>query len=178
MVFINKKRAFSLVEVVIALAVVTVALIAIFGLLDTALRIKAVSTRQTVLTTMTTQILSEMRSVPFSALWSATLWTGTPLAPAINPEPLSATPPATLYYFNAEGLQVTTADPATDSTTVDECIVTKIPDTTTQVPNATNKGPYQLLKLTLTFSWPVAANRTTPASRPGQQIIYATIARY
>lgn len=177
MVYLKNRGGFSLVEVVIALAVVTVSLVAIFGLLSTALRIKAVAARQTVMTAMTTQILSDMRSVPFSALWSTVLWTGSPLTPAINPEPLSATPPQTLYYFTLEGLQVTTSNPATDPTTVYEAVITKIPDAATRVPSATNTGPYRLLKLTLTFSWPVAAN-VDSTKRPGQQIIYATIARY
>jgi uncharacterized protein (TIGR02598 family) len=166
---LSENRGFSLVEVVLALGVASIALVTIIGLLGVAVNTSGSAGHDTLLVAMTNEVLNDLRAAEFDGLWKA--------LPRAEKKP---TPAATsvawadsTYYFSNEGALVDAAK-AADFATMYQCVVKKTPDPTSQL---TPTSPYNLVKLQLTFTWPVSAN-SDPAKRPNRQTIYASIARY
>jgi uncharacterized protein (TIGR02598 family) len=156
-------RAFSLVEVVIAMGIAAVSLVTALGLLGASLNSQDLSANDTVLVSMTEHVLSDLRNAPFDTLWDEQPGG---VAPASQPmtEPLN-----TRYYFSREGDLVE----ETDFRAYYECVVVKTRDETTRSPKL---GPYNLLKLELSFNYPkLPANAS---ANPNQRSLYASIARY
>ncbi len=159
-----RERAFTLIEVVLALAVSTVALVSIIGLLSVAVGANGDSGHDTRLAAMSQQVLSDLRSAPFDALWKVEP------RKAENAQPPTGgaadNPPDTIYYFTSEGTLAPTEPEA-----LYRCVVNKIPDRKTRT---ANEGPYNQLRVSLAFDWPVGAQ----PRKAGSHTIYASIARY
>lgn len=168
----SARAAFSLVEITLAIGVAAVALVSVIGLLGVAADSNAAAGRDTVIVTMTTQVMNDLRSAPsFEALWVANPRAAgfIPKPNFIPPQP-SALPIDTSYFFTEDGRQV--AAGAAD--VIYECTVRKTPDLPRREDNL---GPSNLLKLQLVFTSPVAANRK-PEKRPNRRIVNASIARF
>ena len=163
----EKIRAFSLVEVVLALGVASVALVAVIGLMGVAVNTSSSAGNDTLLVAMTNGVLNDLRSAEFDSLWKDVPRNFKNVAVSTGAAVDST------YYFSNEGALVPAAS-AADFSTQYQCVVKKTPDPASQV--AAGK-PFNLMKLQLTFTWPVSAN-TDPAKRPNRQTIYASIARY
>jgi uncharacterized protein (TIGR02598 family) len=164
----HPRRAFSLVEVVLALGVFSVAAVALIGAFSVSFASQRDSTRDTVLAGMSRYVLSDLRPHPFDALWAAQP------ATVKNPRPKSAPPEDSRYYFREDGTPVTGPDAALNPETLYECVVRKTPDPQTRVAPA---GNFNLLRLELVFSWPVTAS-PAPDQRFRKEVLNATIARY
>lgn len=160
---------FSLVEITLAIGVAAVALVSIIGLLGVSADANGAAGRDTVLVTMTTQVMNELRGAPsFEALWAAE-----PRAAGFVPKPNgspSAIPQDTSYFFNADGRQIKAGTPDV----IYECTVRKTADLPRR---EDNKGPSNLLKLQLFFTSPVTAH-PSPDKRPNRRIVNASIARF
>jgi prepilin-type N-terminal cleavage/methylation domain-containing protein len=158
------KKGFTLIEVVLALGVCSVALVSIMGVLSIAIGTNGDSNTDTTLAAMSRHVLNDLRAVPFDALWEATP------READNPQPPAAgvadSPPDTIYYFTQEGLPAPTPAEA-----IYRCVVHKTPDLKTR---GANGGPYNQLHLSLAFKWPFEAQANSGTS----QTLYASIARY
>lgn len=161
--------AFSLVEITLAIGVAAVALVSIIGLLGVSADANGAAGRDTVLVTMTTQVMNELRGAPsFEALWVKE-----PRAAGFVPKPNgkpSEVPQDTSYFFNADGRQMEAGTPDV----LYECTVRKTADLPRR---EDNKGPSNLLKLQLVFTSPVTAN-PSPDKRPNRRIVNASIARF
>lgn len=161
--------AFSLVEITLAIGVAAVALVSIIGLLGVSADANGAAGRDTVLVTMTTQVMNELRGAPsFEALWAEE-----PRAAGFVPKPTGRTsevPHDTSYFFDADGRQMK----AGTRDVIYECTVRKTPDLPRR---EDNKGPSNLLKLQLVFTSPVTA-RQPPEKRPNRRIVNASIARF
>lgn len=171
----TRDRAFSLVELTLAIGVAAVALVTIVGLLGVAVDTHGAAGRDTTIVTMTTQVLNDLRATPsFDALWAKEPRSagsgGDGFVVKPNGVP-SGTPEDTSYFFTQEGRRVERGNDGI----IYECTVRKTADLPR--PNQ-NKGPSNLLKLQLVFTSPVAANPKDPNRRPHRRIINASIARY
>ncbi len=164
--FSSSTGGFSLVEVVLAIGVAVFALVSVLGLLNSAANTESNAGRDTVLASMSGYVFSEMRSVPFDALWAADPTTVT------NPAPSTASPSDGTYYFTSEGAPVAAANAAQNFDVAYICTVKKTPDSLTQ---NMDSGNYNQLRVQLIFSWPV--NGTQTVQKPGTKSIYASIAR-
>ncbi|MFA7343360.1 MAG: hypothetical protein WC003_03550 [Terrimicrobiaceae bacterium] len=162
-------RAFSLIEVVLAVGLTAFALLIVIGGLGVAMNTNAASSHKSMLVSMTAQVLNEMRALPFS-----TFWLNAPPAPGSFPaEPpyaaaASTNTPAWTYYFTKEGEEVDSSQVPGNGAVIYRCVVTKTPDTNTQV---TNNGAFRMVKIQLAYSWPYPAGTS-------RQVIHATIARH
>ncbi len=162
-------RAFSLIEVVLALGVAAVALVAIIGLLGVSVNTSGSAGHDTLLVAMSNGVLNDLRGAEFDALWKDTPRTQkSPTAPSPGVVWADST-----YFFSNEGALVDAARKADFATTY-QCVVKKTPDPTSQL---TPGSPFNFVRLQLTFTWPVSAH-SDPAKRPNRQTIYASIARY
>lgn len=165
----RKSCGFSLIEVVLALGVATVALVAIIGLLGVAVTTSGSAGHETLLAAMSNGVLNDLRGAEFDALWED--------APRTKQKPTAPSPGVawkdSTYYFSNEGAIVDATKKA-DFATLYQCVVKKTPDPASQL---TPGSPFNLVKLQLTFTWPVSAH-ADPAKRPNRQTIYASIARY
>jgi uncharacterized protein (TIGR02598 family) len=163
----HHRHGFSLVEIVLAIGVAVFALVAVLGLLNSATVTDSNAGRDTTLAAMSDYVLSDLRSVPFDALWAADPTTVTKPAPTTN------SPANSTYYFTNEGAPMTATDAATSFDVGYLCTVQKTPDSQTQ---SAGNGNYNQLKLQLQFNWPVNAGKA--AAKPGTRTIYASIARH
>ncbi len=154
-------RAFSLVEMVVALGVFTFAIVAIFGLLSFSLTAEKAASSDTALAQMTMTALDMVRSQPFATVTTTNLYT-------TNASGISS--PAMFFNINGQvALNATTAqlDLTAHSDSVYSCtILRRVPSGT---PATTN-----LVYLQLTFRWPVAA----PAANQQTRIMNASLANY
>jgi len=157
---------FSLVEVVLALGVATVALVSVIGLLSAAVNTSEAAGHDTRLAAMSTLVLNDLRASPFDALWEKVPRAGKSNATIST----GSTPPDSEYYFTNEGTLVDAAKVAGNFDVLYQCVVKKTPDPKSK---SANGGAYNLIQLQLSFSWPVSATK-----RPGSKTIYASIARY
>ena len=161
--------AFSLVEITLAIGVAAVALVSIIGLLGVSADANGAAGRDTVLVTMTTQVMNELRGAPsFEALWAEEPRTAG-FVPKPNGKP-SEVPQDTSYFFTVDGRQVEADAPEV----IYECTVKKTADLPRR---EDNKGPSNLLKLQLVFTSPVTAN-PLPDKRPNRRTVNASIARF
>ena len=175
----SNRRAFTLVEVALALGIVAFALVPIIGILGIAMTTNTESGSDTSIAAMTTLVLNDLRSAPFNAMGEAV-----PSDPAnYQIASLNTTLADSTYYFSNEGSLVYVGDPtkmaaSTASQVVYECWVRKTADTSTQTPNAdpTKPGTYNQIRLQLLFSWPYLISDRT--KRTNQRSIYASVARY
>jgi|GEM_PF-1299432 len=151
------RRGFSLMEVVIALAVAGFALSAIIGLMSVALASSRSSGEETVLAAMSSAIVGDLRSGAFTHAQ----------------ERISEAP---VVYFTVEGSPVAPlGTPITDPQAALEgalyrCALTLVPEPSTQP--ATDPGACILYRLVLDFSWPVGA--TAPQ---GSRTLHASLVR-
>jgi uncharacterized protein (TIGR02598 family) len=159
----QSSRAFSLVEVVIAMGISAVSLVTALGLLGVSLNSQDLSTNDTVLVSMTERVLSDLRSAPFDTLWNEKPGGLTPVAQSPNP------PADSHYYFSREGDLVE----ENDLQAYYDCVVRKVRDEPSRSPNL---GPYNLMRLEVEFSYP--KRRSGSSQGQTQRSLYANIARY
>ncbi len=163
------KRGFTLMEVALTLVVIAIVAVSLISMLGMALDSDRMAGRDTVLVSMSAQVLNRMRAVPFDALWLADP-TATP-----NPAaPGASAPIDTTWYFSDDGTLLAGTGTAVPPEALFRCVVKKLPDDKSRaVPTA----PYNRVMLTLEFSWPISA-ATSASARPNLQILHASIARY
>jgi len=162
----NTKQGFSLIEVVVSLGIVAIAVSGVLGVLSTAMTTTKDNDRETMLVSMNDQVMTDLRVVPFDALWQAV-----PHSAAISTASSAQTAPEdTLYYFTNEAVLIPGTAPTSDATYL--CTVKKTPDADSQ--NHGVNGAYNLLKLQLHFSWPLSA----PEANRRAAVINTSLARY
>jgi len=93
----NRPAGFSLVEMVIALAVISVTFIGIIGLLGLGLISDQTSSDQTVATNIATSVIADLRSTSSSATKSTIFNLTMPTTTASSP-PLGSVTPTSLYF--------------------------------------------------------------------------------
>ena len=155
----EKKSAFSLIEVVLALALISFALLSMVGLLSTGLKSSRESGEDTSLAFCTETAQEILRSKGFlNALTQAAYATNDTI-----PD----------FYFDSAGcLQCDTNGlvlTASNSESLYGCTVTRVLPAVPPVQTTTN-----LLMLQLKFSWPLAA----PATNRYQRIVPMSLANY
>jgi uncharacterized protein (TIGR02598 family) len=101
-------RAFSLVEVTLALGVAAVSLLAVFGLLVTGLQTHQTSVEQTASSDLLTAVAADLRATPKTTPPGAAA-TSTQFGVSIPANPVNATTTSTLY-FDAAGRSSATLD--------------------------------------------------------------------
>ncbi len=144
-------RAFSLIEIVLALAVISFALLAVFGLISVSLKADRESSSDTVMVGMRRSVMGDLRTGTYANL-----------------------PELKYYYFDSDGLPCNPASalaPAQPASAYYECKVALADDK-----NATEPAydvSANLKNATLTFSWPVLSG-----SRPHTEVFYCDIANY
>lgn len=158
--------AFSLVEIAMALGLAAFGIISLMGVLRLAIESDETAGRDTRFATMTRQVMSEMRSAPFDALWTETPSENAGVAPSMGD------PVPSKYYFNSEGVPLSPSDAQAGNDALYVCVVTKIPDEYTKNADGTM---YNQLRAELVFRWPMRApetaqKKTTP--------LYVNIARF
>ncbi len=164
------RHGFSLIELSLALAVAAVALVSIVGVLGVGLGANGTAGDETVLATMSTRVLQDLRARPFDALWSEEPWAAHDATPANDAE----APPPTRYLFTHEGMPLPFETVPDDPAAHYECLVHKLPDLQTQ---AREEGVFNRLRVKLLFTWPVVASQT-PERRPNQRRLDASVSRY
>ena len=95
-------RAFSLVEVAVAIALSSFCLIALFGLLPVGLRINQTSIEQTAATGILTEITADLRATP-STIPAGGATTSQQFSIPIPANPVTTAPAATTLYFTSTG---------------------------------------------------------------------------
>jgi uncharacterized protein (TIGR02598 family) len=167
----KKRSGFSLVEIALALGIVGFSLAALLGLLATASNVNAESGRETVMVSMTSQIMTNLRAVPFDALWEAEPSADVSDSSASENEPTPST-----YYFTVEGALLEKDNVVNNPDAVYVCTVNKTRDEASKTPGADelNPGRYNMLRLQLVYSWPINA----PEANRQTHTIHASIARY
>lgn len=174
-----RQSGFSLVEITLALGIVTVGIVAMLGILSASMTSNTDSTRDTVMASMSRRLLGDLRAFPFDDLWSATPWDPKDLPK--NRTTMSPVANDTRYFFKRDGslLQDSLGRPLgaqaaqNDPGAFYECLVKKTPDPATRPkPHAAKMpAPFNLLNIELRFSWPGARDHEV-------QTLHATIARY
>ncbi len=182
----RQRKAFALVEIVIALGIAAFAITAILGLLSVGILSSKDSTEDTVIANMAGTVLNDMRTRSFTDFVTVTPATG-----EIIVKPQQDVPD---IFFDAGGrwfvkVSGTTSTPLTlsealaqdpanppiyqckrtfrtlDSTKPDSGIISKPP---TPIPY-----DQKLLQVTLTFSWPAIAAKPTKSN-----VVQATLVQY
>lgn len=167
---LSVKFGFTLLEVVLSLAVVAIVAVSFISMLGVALDSDRMAGRDTVLASMSSQVLSRLRAAPFDALWLAD-----PSHTPNPPVPGTAPPADTTCFFSDDGTLVAISATEAPPDALFRCVVQKLPDDSSRMVSGT--GRYNLLKLNLLFSWPVSGKAASTA-RPNLQILHASIARY
>jgi hypothetical protein len=183
-----------LVEIVLALGLISFALVGIFGLLSVATVSSSNSDRDTLVVSMTSQVLSDLRAVPFDSLWLEEPRTR-PTPPTL-PEVHEGPPKDSVYYFDGEGRFLSQSQTAIPPEAVYKCRVQKREDrwdgtppvgtadraflapsigyklAATEDQKRRGQQEVNLLNLQLLFTWPARG-------KPGQTLTTnAKIARY
>jgi uncharacterized protein (TIGR02598 family) len=147
--------AFSLIEVVIALGVITFAITAITGLLSVALKSSRASTDETLVASFAGDIMSDLRRRQFTNAWNS-------LQAGSN------------VFFDGSGRPINEVGAAISSETaraqgaVYQCAISTVPDTN----KTATTGAENLRLVTLDFTWPVGQ-----AAPPNRRIIHASLVR-
>lgn len=157
-------------EVALTLAVIAIVAVSLISMLGMALDSDRAAGRDTVLVSMSAQVLSRLRAVPFDALWMAE-----PAATPTPPVPGASPPSETVFYFSDDGALLAKSASGVPPEAIFRCVVQKLPDDTSRAVPGT--GPYHRVTLKLEFTWPVSA-ATGAAARPNLQVLHASIARY
>jgi uncharacterized protein (TIGR02598 family) len=160
---------FSLVEVALAMGIASFALVAVLGLLRVAIDADADAGRDTALSAMSAQILNELQTVPFDALWAAVPATVSVAEPSLE------LPKDSTYYFTVEGTLVNGETAATDFSTAYQCVVKKTADPDTR---SLATGQFNKMRVRLEFTWPPGNGTQAATTRTNTQFINASIARY
>ena len=189
----NKKRsttfAFSLVEIALALGVISFAFTAIFGLLGASYNVAKSAQDDTMLVLMTNDIVSSLRCEYFYVAGNNTRQ---PVLPGTKDVANGATPaagPPSSIYFDGCGKRLTdstgadlTTGAALTAGAMFACtqIVTAAPPpgavstlSSTGSDGSSGSEQINLLYVTLTFQWPVNA-----AQPPNTRTIYTSVARF
>jgi len=147
--------AFSLIEVVIALGVITFAITAITGLLSVALKSSRASTDETLVASFAGHIMSDLRRRQFDAAWNS-------LQAGSN------------VFFDASGRPLNdvgtmlSPETARSQGAVYQCAISTVPDTN----KTATTGAENLRLVTLDFTWPVGS-----VAPPNRRIIHASLVR-
>lgn len=149
-----RRAGFSMVEVVVALGIVSFAMVSIFGLLSVGLIASKQSGSDTVLASMMAQVTSRLQSGKDAFV------VGTP----VN------------YFFDNQGqLQTDGADKpliAANTSSLYQCAVaSRLPNSSTELADLGS----HLVLTTLTFSWPTTVS--DPDKRPNHEVLHATLAK-
>jgi Tfp pilus assembly protein PilV len=190
----RKFSAFSLIEVVIALAVASVSLIAIIALLSVAASSSKASTDDTLIATMAVSVIDDMSKLYFVDNGTLTPHhiTDSDILPGTSDVTSDSTPaaasPAPQIFFDVAGVRLkytSGSNSGLDMIKVDalaagaiyQCTETVQGDVNTLSATGTDGSPatqaVNLVNVILTFTWPVQA--TNP---PNSKAIYASLARY
>lgn len=172
----NKSRtAFSLVEVALAIGIMSFALVSIIGLLSLAMQISRDSADSTNIALMTRSVTTMLRASGTNGVTGYTYIAG--LLPANGSNSIT-------YYFDENGVQTTSTNGYLVSDTVlNGVMVSNTSATTNQkiylctIKNKTPTSfplPANYMWLQLDFSWPFKA----PASARQHKYIYANLAQY
>ncbi len=157
-------------EVALTLAIIAIVVVSLLGMLGTALDSDRMAGRDTLLASMSSQVLNRLRAAPFDALWLA--------EPTQNPNPPApgSTPPVdTTWYFSDDGTLLAAAGTTVPDAAIFRCVVQKVPEDASRT--VSGSGPYNRVMLNLQFTWPVSA-ATSATAKPNLQILHASIARY
>lgn len=157
---------FSLIEVVLALGLVSVGALSVVAVLGTSLTSSRSSQNDVVLASMVEEVVGELRSVRFEALASADLVDTNLLS-------LPDTMSDSVFFFEVNGDRVSVPSPAGKEPFY-ECRVVKTPVSEFK---GVSGGVHNLVRLDLHFSWPVSS-QSNAAARAGQSRVTATVARY
>ncbi len=145
-------RAFSLVEVMLALGIFTFAIMAVFGLLSVSVTSDKSAASDTAIAQMSATALSLIRAQSFYQIKTNTLFSGT--APA--------------FYFDLNGqIGLNSSGPPDTTTHTNSYYSCTIQRTVS--PSSTN-----LLYLQYTFRWPIFA----PATNQQSRVLNTTIGNY
>lgn len=160
----SKPPAFTLVETVLAVGVLAVVVLGISGALLSAVSASGENDRDTLIVSMSEQVLSELRLAPFDALaLKNPTESQTAAAPLMR---VSAEPKNSVYYFNNDGQRVSAEQQAAEA--VYRCTVRKQPLNPASGAAAT-AGPTDprcdLLQVTLMFRTPVTGPETAATTR-------------
>jgi len=133
-------RAFSLVEVTLALGVAAIALLAIFGLLAIGTQSSRVAIEQSASSNLLTAVAADLRATPRTSAVSGQFTIAIPSNPI-------ETPIAGTLYFSSSGQPSTSLKDESRY----RCTVTFLP----------NEGERVATLTTLRMTWPAAADPTT-----------------
>jgi type II secretory pathway pseudopilin PulG len=149
-------RAFSLIEVTIALGVAAFSLIAIFGLLVTGTQVNHTATEQSASSDILTAVAADLRATPkTSPVGIAT--TSPQFSIAIPANPVGVIPPSTLY-FNAQGQSSTTLHAGSRY----RLVISFLPN---------GAGSRTATFVDLKMTWPAAANPVTAATSSAEAFV-------
>jgi uncharacterized protein (TIGR02598 family) len=131
----SRRQAFSLVEIVLAIGIISFGCIAIFGLLGVTANASRLSSDETAIATMSRHVISSIKQQTF---------------PAIEANFMGKT---TKFYFDSTGNPLTNASEA-----FYQCAVTGTEDAATTSSLSGGRTQVNLIKLQLAFTWPPSAN--------------------
>jgi uncharacterized protein (TIGR02598 family) len=164
----RRPQGFSLVEVCMALGIVSFAIIAVLGMLTVGINTNKNSLENTAISIMSRQVVGSLRAQTFSDL------------PNIASVTTSSQTQLLEAYFDASGMRLqdtSTTPPADLSRTAAltkgalyKCTVSAKGDTQTTGLSLNSSTLPALVALTITFSWP--AQLTTP---PNSAVVHASL---
>ena len=160
------RKALTLVEIALALGILAIALAGIVSLLGVAADTTRGGDIDTVISSISRTVVSELRAVPFDALWQAD--PATVANPATSAS-TAAAPLDSVFYFTGEGLLLRPGKNPAEAAYA--CTVRKIPDAAT---GDFGSSRANLLHLQLVVHWPAAAR----PSGENSKAFRAQIARY
>jgi uncharacterized protein (TIGR02598 family) len=158
-------HGFSLVEIVLAIGIISFSLIAVLGLISVGVHSGKSALDESLISAMSRQVVGSLRQQYFT---NNTLFTGLET---------SGTTTLKTVYFNASGVVVDSTASGFDRP-IYQCVVTAVSGTDLlgPAPKATLSIPC-LLDLTLTFNWPVTDSQTVAANASTYHL-HTSIARY
>lgn len=161
-------RGFSLVEVVLALAIASIAIISVLGALGTAMSTAGENDRDTLLVAMSERVMTDLRALPFDQIWQSDMYPANAPAQASAITTATATPLDTTLYFDGDGRLLVSITPSSQASYV--CIIKKTPEDSTR---SHLSGECNQMGLQLVFQWPVSA----PAANRTSRTLFTRIAR-
>ncbi|HEX4084236.1 MAG TPA: hypothetical protein VHY22_04945 [Chthoniobacteraceae bacterium] len=169
------RAGFSLIEIALALGVIAFALVAIVGLMSVSMKTGRGATEDTLLSSMTGQVMSGLRSQHFvDASHPAGTQGVLPDTAAVSSSAaITATILPTMYFDNSGALLSSSSGAPAASGALYQCVATIQPDAATMgPPSANGVQAINLVRVSLTFGWPPTANP------PNERIVNSSIARY
>ena len=136
-----KRRAFSLVEIVLALGIISFGCVAIFGLLSVTATVNRRSSDETAIATMSRQVISSIKQQEFSTVQASLVGATTNL------------------FFDQSGTLLPSSESA-----LYQCAVTGLADASTTSSFSNGQTQVNLIKFRLVFTWPLdgsASNTNT-----------------